>query len=242
VRYRDVAALKGVSLTLSPGEQVALVGPSGSGKSTLLKLVNGLVRPTQGRTLLGGQDLTTLSPSALSNWRTQVGYIPQDFGLVPNLSVRRNILAGRVGSETLLASLLTAIHPPRQALEHAHELLERLGIQDHLYRRTDTLSGGEQQRVAIARALYQKPRVLLADEPLASVDPTRARALLELLQSLATERELTLLISLHNVELARSHFTRLIGLRDGELLFDADPKTLSDQDLEDIFHISPTAL
>lgn len=122
-------------------------------------------------------------------------------------------------------------------MERVHELLERLGIQDHLYRRTDSLSGGEQQRVAIARALYQTPRLLLADEPLASVDPTRARALLELLQSLATENDLTLLISLHNVDLARSHFPRILGLREGQLLFDAPPKSISEGQLEDLFRL-----
>jgi len=232
-----VAALKGIDLTLSPGEQVAIVGPSGAGKSTLLKLVNGLVTPTRGRALLGGEDLSLLPPQRLSKWRSKVGYIPQDFGLVPNVRVHRNVISGRIGGESFFGTVRSAIRPPRESLERIHEILERLGIQDHLFRRTDSLSGGEQQRVAIARALFQDPHALLADEPLASVDPARARALLELLQSLATERGLTLLASLHNVDLARSHFPRILGLRDGALRFDKAPEELEQGDFDTLYHI-----
>jgi len=199
--------------------------------------VNGLVAPTRGRALLGGRDLSSLTPKALSKWRARVGYIPQDFGLVPNVRVHRNVLAGRIGTESFFTSVRSALLPPRESLERAHEILERLGIEEHLFRRTDSLSGGEQQRVAIARALFQEPHALLADEPLASVDPTRARALLELLQELATEGGLTLIVSLHNVELARSQFSRIVGLREGELLFDADPKSIGDEELDALFRI-----
>lgn len=188
--------------------------------------------------MLDGRDAESFSAQAMMSWRSRVGFVPQDHGLVPNVRVLRNVLAGRVGEAGFFRSLRDVLAPKREALMEIHELLERLGIGDLLYRRTDTLSGGEQQRLAIARALYQRPEALLADEPLASVDPARALDLLDLLQSVATERGLTLVVSLHNLDLARSHFPRLVGLRDGSVQFDGPPASLADDQIDDLYRLA----
>jgi phosphonate transport system ATP-binding protein len=209
-----------VSLEVSSGEAVALVGPSGAGKTTLLRLLNATRLPTAGRVALDGEDLAGLSQEGLRRARSRVGFVHQDHSLVPNLRVSQNVISGGFGARGLLASARSMWWPARADLERAHALLERVGIEDKLFARTDTLSGGEQQRVALARALFQQPATLVADEPVASVDPQRARALVELMVSLARESGLTLIVSLHDLDLARAHFPRIVGLRAGRLVFD----------------------
>lgn len=232
-----MTALESVDLSLHAGESVAVVGPSGAGKTTLLKLVNRLVTPSAGKILIDGEDLSGLPPKRLSAWRSQVGYIPQDFGLVPNVRVYHNVLSGRVGDEGIFQTIRNAILPPKRALMEAHAVLDRLGIEQHLFRRTDSLSGGEQQRVAIARALHQEPCALLADEPLASVDPARAKALLELLLEVVTEKNMTLLVSLHSVELATAHFQRIVGLRSGKVVFDKPAAEVDQGEIDSLYSI-----
>jgi phosphonate transport system ATP-binding protein len=220
VSYGGVAALADAELAFSPGEAACLVGPSGAGKTTLLRLLCGAIRPTRGEVRVEGRDLATLAPAELRRVRARIGFVHQDLALVPNLRVSRNVIAGKLGALGFLASLRAMLLPSSRDLDRARGILERVGIGQKLEQRTDALSGGERQRVAIARALYQDPLAILADEPVSSVDPARARDTIALLVELAAERGLTLLVSLHDLELARAFFPRLVGLRDARVVFD----------------------
>ena len=209
-----------MTLSVEDGEQVALIGPSGAGKTTLLRVLAGAIEPTEGAMSHGGFPLASLSEGERRALRARVGFVHQDLALVPTLRAINNVAAGALGSRGFVSGLRSVLWPSRGDAEEIHRLLERVGIGDLLYQRTDKLSGGERQRVAIARALYQDPRVLLADEPVASVDPARARDIVALLVGLSRERGIPLVASLHDVELARAHFSRVVGLRDGRVLFD----------------------
>ncbi len=242
VRYDRVAALAGVDLEVSSGEAVGLVGPSGAGKTTLLRVLNGTLRATNGRVRVDGQDLSTATPARLRAIRASIGFVPQDLCLVPNLRVSQNVATGRLGRMSLLASFREVLWPPRASLERIHDLLERVGIGDKLFQRTDRLSGGQQQRVAVARALYQEPVALLADEPVSSVDPARARDTVELLTRVSRDRNLTLVMSLHNLELAREFFPRLVGLRGGRVVFDAASDTLPRDAFSRLYELTESEL
>ena len=237
-RYGDIEALRPTSLSIADGERVALVGPSGGGKTTLLRLCNGTVDATSGTVSLLGSDVASLSPGALRRLRSQVATIPQNLGLVPNLRVWQNVATGRVGRRGLIGGFRDLLFLPKKSLAEIHQLLERVGIEDKLFARTSELSGGQQQRVAVARALFQNPQAILADEPVSSVDPARAASLVKLLCELATEHGLTLVMSLHNLELAREFFPRLIGLRGGAVAFDSAPSKLEDGAFQDLYELS----
>jgi phosphonate transport system ATP-binding protein len=220
VVYGGRAALAEASLVVEPGEAAALVGPSGAGKTTLLRLLNGSVRPTLGSVCVNYRDLDRVPPAELRSIRSRIGFVHQDLALVPNLRVSQNVIAGRLGALTFLRSARAMLLPSRADLERAAAILQRVGIGEKLFQRTDSLSGGQRQRVAIARALFQEPWAILADEPVSSVDPARARDTVALLRDVCAERGLTLLVSLHDLELAREFFPRLLGLREGRIVFD----------------------
>jgi len=236
VDFGDRSALRAVSLSVERGAAVALVGPSGAGKTTLLRCLAGAQRPSAGAVYVAGADLYARAPSALRREQARVGFVHQDLALVPVLRVAQNVLAGRLGRFGTLRGLARVLAPRRAALAEVHRLLERLGIADQLFQRTDRLSGGQQQRVALARALYQEPTLLLADEPVASVDPERARDVIVLLTRLAREEGLTLVASLHDVELAREHFPRIVGLRGGVVQFDTAHGSAAGAALASPFH------
>lgn len=237
VAYPSGLGLDGVDLRIDAGEAVGLVGPSGAGKSTLLRLLNGTLRPTEGRVLVGGVDLTELSTAELRRLRSRLGAVHQDLRLVPNLRVVRNVLLGRIGQLSFFGALRLMMLPSRESVRQVHTLLQRVGIADKLFERTDRLSGGEQQRVAIARALYQEPMALLADEPLASLDPARSRDLLQLLHNLCGEGGITLCTSLHDLDVARDYLPRLVGLRGGRVIFDRPTETLGDEDFHGLYDL-----
>lgn len=220
VTYDGRAALTEIDLRIEPGEAVAFVGPSGAGKTTALRLLNAGVFPSAGRVLVDGEDLAVTGQRRLRELRSRVGFIPQDLGLVPNLRASQNVIAGRLGRVGLLASVRTLLLPRRVELAEVLAVLDRLGVGDKLFYRVDSLSGGEKQRVAVARALYQEARALLADEPLSALDPARSRETLALLVQVAREHSMTLVLSMHDIELAREFLPRLIGLRDGRVHFD----------------------
>lgn len=242
VNYSSVRAVADVSLTINVGERVALVGPSGAGKTTLLRLLNSVVRPSPGRLRVLDRETHELSSPQLRQLRSRIGFVHQSLDLVPNLRVLQNVLSGRMGSQSFAHSVRTMLLPFRQQTREAHELLDRVGIEEKLYERTDRLSGGQQQRVAIARALYQKPEVLLADEPVASVDPARARDTVRLLTQIAAADGLTLCASLHDLRLAREFFPRLVGLRDGRIVFDRATADLSEDEFESLYRLSEEEL
>lgn len=237
VRFGEVSALDSVDLTLEPGEAVALVGPSGAGKTTLMRLLNGTVRPDAGSVWVEGRGLAGLSPRDLRRQRARIGFVHQDLHLVPNLRVLRNVLSGGLGRLSLPASLRTMLMPPKARVREVFDLLADVGIEDKIFEYTGRLSGGERQRVAIARALFQRCRALLADEPVSSVDPARAQDTLELLLRICGEQGITLCASLHNLELARRYFPRLIGLRGGRVVFDRPSADIRTEELERLYEL-----
>ena len=209
--------LQGVDLALAPGERVALVGPSGSGKTTLLRTLNGQVPPAAGAVRLDGEPFSGLSGAALRRARGRVALVAQKHDLVDVLPVHANVMAGALGRWSDLRALRYLVRPAPGELDEARAALAEVGLAEKLRAETARLSGGEQQRVAIARALVQAPRGLLADEPVASLDPRSARAVLELLTGLAQARGMGLICSLHQPDLAHRFFDRVLELRDGRL-------------------------
>jgi len=236
------SALRGVDLTIAPGEAVALVGPSGAGKTTLLRLLGATLCPTAGRLQVAGLDVTSLTHRRLRRLRASIATVRQDLALVPNLRVVTNVLAGRLGRDSTLGGLRRVFAPRRAEVREVFTVLDRVGIADTLYQRSDRLSGGQRQRVAIARALYQAPSALLADEPVSSVDPARACDTIALLSAISRERGLTLVVSLHSTELARQYFPRLIGLRRHRVVFDQPSAAVDDETLRALYTLDEAEL
>lgn len=222
-QFGATRALSRVAFHIAPGEQVALIGASGSGKTTLLRLLGLQEKPSSGTVSVLGCDLYSAKSEALRATRTRIGMLPQDFGLVPNLRVIQNVVLGRSGQRNLITTVRDLFWPRKADRGEIFEILKRMGVAAKMYDRTDSLSGGQQQRVALSRTLYQGAEILLADEPLSAVDPARARDVLELLTGLSNEQGSTLVVSLHQVALAREFFPRVIGLKAGEVVFDGQP-------------------
>jgi phosphonate transport system ATP-binding protein len=225
--------LKNVSLTFEQGEFVVVVGLSGAGKSTLIRCVNRLITPTEGHIYVAGREITGLGENELRKARAQIGMIFQHSNLVRRASVLRNVLAGRLAHLSAWRTLLGMF--PAEDIELALSNLDRVGILDKAYQRADKLSGGQQQRVAIARALTQKPSVLLADEPVAALDPPTAHQVMRDLKNLAREENLTALVNLHFIDMAQEYADRIIGLRAGELVYNGPAKGMTQQSFEEIY-------
>ena len=225
-----VVALEGVSAKIEQGEFVSVLGPSGSGKTTLLRIVNGLVFPTEGIVAVEGINVTKNNVKTV---RRTVGMIFQQFNLVGNLSVINNVLAGSLASHQKWYSGLYIF--PKSLRLRALEVLDRVGLLDKAYQRADRLSGGQQQRVGIARALMQKPNVLLADEPIASLDPIIAYNILSLLKTISLEDNITVLCSLHQVDFAMRFSQRIIGLSEGEIMMDEPTQDLTTEYIRKIY-------
>jgi phosphonate transport system ATP-binding protein len=218
VRYGQHTVLNGVSCAVRRGERVAVLGASGAGKTTLFRAINGFAAAAEGSIVVDGVDITQLRGGRLRELRSRIAVISQRHDLVDNLSVHQNVMAGALGRWTSLHALRFLIWPLREELETAREALRRVGLERKLRSRTSELSGGEHQRVAIARALVQRPILLLADEPVASLDPALSHQILELLCRLAEENRVTLLCSLHQPHLAEHFFERIIEMRAGEIV------------------------
>lgn len=238
-RGGPVRALNGVTLEVAAGECVALIGQSGVGKSTLFRLLNATHRPTGGLLRFNGLEVSKMSSRELREMRRRVGTVYQQHYLVPSLSVLDNALCGRLGSWSLLHTARSAMRPAKHDIEEAMRVLESVGLADKGRARADELSGGQQQRLAIARALMQNPDVMLADEPVASLDPALAEAITNLLVRLVKDRKRTLIVSLHAIELARQHFPRIVGLRRGTVAFDVQSASLNRDMLDDVFQPNP---
>jgi phosphonate transport system ATP-binding protein len=226
-------ALKDVSFEVQDGEFLAVIGLSGSGKSTLLRCINRLIEPTSGHIFWNGTDITVLPPSEMRRVRRQIGMVFQQFNLVKRAPVITNVLAGRLGYVNPLHSLLNHFSPEDK--QRALANLEKLGMRDKAYVRADSLSGGQQQRVGIARALMQEPKLVLADEPVASLDPVLAHTILKYLEQMNKESGITVLCSLHFLDLVHRYATRAIALKDGELVFEGLPKEIDDAQFKAIY-------
>jgi phosphonate transport system ATP-binding protein len=237
--YGDLSALSGLTWTIQPGERVALIGPSGAGKTTLINILNGSLRPTRGSLRILGKDQFDLSSSDLRRLQRRIGTVYQQFHLVRNLRVIHNVNAGQLGRWPLSKAAISLIRP--QNVASALHALERVGIPDKLHERTSALSGGQVQRVAIARVLLQNPDVILADEPIASLDPRNSRAIMDLLSELCVEMGKTLVVSLHSVEFAFSHCQRVIGLRSGQVIFDASSDSVTQAMIDALYRFEEDA-
>jgi phosphonate transport system ATP-binding protein len=233
VRFGSVRALSGIDLTVRRGERVAVIGPSGAGKSSVIALLNGTLAPTRGQVRVLERDLVAVSARDLRAVQRRIGTIHQQFDLVEQLGVVNNVLAGCLGSWPFWKAALSLLMP--RNVHSVRRALRRVGIADKLYERTGDLSGGEQQRVAIARVLVQQPEAILADEPIASLDPARGKEIIDLLHEISAETGTTLLASLHDVDMALDRFERVIGLRGGRIAFDAPPPLVTTHDIEALY-------
>ncbi|PWV76780.1 phosphonate ABC transporter ATP-binding protein [Halomonas sp. A11-A] len=226
-------ALTDIDLNLPRGQVMALIGPSGAGKSTLIRCVNRLVEPTSGSIRLEDTELTQLSGSALRRARRSMAMIFQEYALVDRLTVMENVLSGRLGYVGFWRSFTRRY--PQEDIAEAFRLLDRVGLPHALDKRADALSGGQRQRVGIARALIQSPRLLLVDEPTASLDPKTSRQIMRLIRELCAERNLAAIINIHDVALAQQFADRIVGLRAGRIVFDGKPGELDAETLTTIY-------
>ena len=226
-------ALDKINLEVPDGQFVSIIGLSGSGKSTLLRCINRLIEPTSGRIIWNGIDVTKAADEEVRLIRRKIGMIFQQFNLVKRSTVITNVLQGRLGYTNPMYSFFNYF--PRKDREEALRNLERVGIREQAYKRASALSGGQQQRVGIARALMQSPSLMLADEPVASLDPATSHSVMKYLELLNKEDGITVLCSLHFLSLARAYADRVIALKDGLLQFDGLPKDIDDQRFKEIY-------
>jgi phosphonate transport system ATP-binding protein len=236
----QVRALQDVSFQVNEGEHIALLGHSGAGKSTLFRLLNATIRPTAGSVSFEGQDLAGMTGAQIRSVRRRVGTVYQQHNLVPSLTVFQNTLCGALGRWSLARTLKAIFRPEKLDLEKAIAAIESVGLADKRNARADELSGGQQQRVAIARALMQDPEVILADEPIASLDPHLADGIIDLLTRIAAENRRTLIVSIHKADLAIQRLPRAVGLRHGKLEFDLAASDVTTKLLKDLYSSGAT--
>ena len=232
-RFGDVVAVKSASLRIEPGEMVGIIGRSGAGKSSLLRLINRLYTPQQGAISWNGDCVLSLKGRELRDWRRRATIIFQQFNLIPRLDVMTNVLLGTLATRPLVPSLFKYFPPDLRA--RAILELDRLGMAEAAFQRTQFLSGGQQQRVAIARAMLQDPEILLADEPVASLDPINSETVMQCIAEINRTRGITVLVNLHSIEIARRYCRRVIGMRGGDIVFDGPVADLTDEAIAAIY-------
>lgn len=230
---KDTRALNGISLDFYPGEFIVVIGPSGAGKSTFIRCINRLVDPSEGEIVFDGQHLEKLTGRKLRKNRAGIGMIFQHYNLVGRTNVIKNVLHGQLSNLPLYKSLLGLYrHEDKQ---EAVELLKKVGLQDQIYKRANELSGGQMQRVGICRAILQRPKLLLADEPIASLDPLSANIVMQQLHTISREKQLTCIVNLHQVDYAKKYATRIIGIKQGAVVFDGVPSQLTEAMIREIY-------
>lgn len=241
IEFKDVSlvypngtvGLKDVNLKIKDGEFVVIVGLSGAGKSTLIRSINRLVTPTSGSLLVDNEDIVSFRGANLRKLRTKIGMIFQNYNLVHRSNVLRNVLAGRLGHTGTLRSILNLFS--KEDIGLAYESLGRVNIAEKLYNRADELSGGQQQRVSIARVLTQKPSYILADEPVASLDPPTSHQVMTYLKKINKEDKITTIVNLHFIDMAQEYADRIIGMRAGEVVFDGPVSEVTEKTFEQIY-------
>ncbi len=230
---RGPEILKGISFEVEEDDFFAIIGPSGAGKSTLIRCINRLIEPTSGTIQLHGTDMLGLNTKELRLMRRHIGMIFQEFNLINRMSVMDNVLSGRLGYVGAIRSIFRNF--TNRDIQRALELLERVGLQDHVDKRADELSGGQRQRVGIARALMQEPNLLLLDEPTSALDPKISREVMTLIRTIATELKVPVLCNIHDVQLAKEFCNKIIGLQDGNKMFDGPTENLGQDQLDEIY-------
>ena len=231
--FGENTAVNNVSFSIDQPQMVGVIGRSGAGKSTLLRMINRMTDASSGEVIVDGADVLKLKGRDKLDWQRNCAMIFQQFNLVPRLDVLTNVILGQLNQQSTLRSVLRFF--TRDEREQALLLLDRFGVSQTALQRAETLSGGQQQRVAICRAMMQRPGFILADEPIASLDPLNARLVMEALQSINREEKITVICNLHTLDTARSYCDRVIGMRDGELVFDAAPTELTDRMAREIY-------
>lgn len=231
--YGEARALSDVSFTIKKGQFVAVIGPSGSGKTTLIRCINRLIEPTSGSVKYNKKNLLELKGQELRHARARLGMIFQHYNLVPRLTVIENVLHGRLGYKSTFAGVIGRY--TEEEKEKAVEVLRLLGLEEYVYRRCDQLSGGQKQRVGIARALVQDPRMILCDEPISSLDPSSSKIIMDYLRKIQVELGITILVNLHQVDVAKKYSERILGFNSGKKVFDDAPAMLDADTIHDIY-------
>lgn len=231
-----VHALAGVSFTVTEGEFISIIGPSGSGKSTLLRAINRLISVSDGTVWLDDQAVSAQRGAGLRKLRRKVGMIFQNYNLVYSLSVLQNVLHGRLGYMSGLKGVFGLY--TEEDKQEGLDLLKEMGLEEFAYNRASDLSGGQKQRVGIARAIIQQPKLLLCDEPIASLDPSSAKTIMDLLKTMTQKRNIACMVNLHQLDVALKYSTRIIGLSKGKIVFDGKPEELDDATIEKIYGTS----
>ncbi|MGO6888118.1 MULTISPECIES: phosphonate ABC transporter ATP-binding protein [Rhizobium] len=232
-RFGKKLAVDSVTLAIAQGQMVGIIGRSGAGKSTLLRMINRLQEPSSGSVHFAGVEVSGLRGQALRNWQRDCAMIFQQFNLVPRLDVLTNVMLGRLNHRSTLMSLLNIF--TREERVHAIAALERLGIEQTALQAAGTLSGGQQQRVAIARALMQNPKMVLADEPIASLDPLNAKIVMDALRDINEREGITVITNLHTLDTARNYCERIVGMAGGRVVFDGKPSELTAEAVKEIY-------
>lgn len=226
-------ALDDVSFSIEKGEFVSVIGSSGAGKSTMLRCINRLIDATTGEIIFDGKDVTRLSKKELSTVRTQTGMIFQHYNLVNRLSVMENVLHGRLGQKSTLSGMLG--YYTESEKRESLEIIQLLGLGEQVYKRCDALSGGQKQRVGIARAIMQRPKLIMCDEPIASLDPNSAKVIMDHLKEINRTMKITCLVNLHQVDVAMQYSDRIIGVNSGKIVYDGPVKDLTPQQIHKIY-------
>lgn len=230
---KDQKAISDISFSVKKGEFIAIIGPSGAGKSTLLRCINRMIDASEGNVIFDGIDLRKINKNGLRKIRTQIGMIFQHYNLVYRSTVIENVLHGRLGYKSTLAGVFGLYN--QQEKEQAVHILNELGLADHMYKRADQLSGGQKQRVGIARALIQNPKLMLCDEPIASLDPSAAKIIMDHLKEIAKNKDIAVICNLHQVDVALRYADRVIGVNKGKIIFDGVPSVMSIDKIHEIY-------
>lgn len=232
-QYKQTKALSNVNFSVNEGEFVSIIGPSGAGKSTLLRCINRMVDANNGEIVFDGYDVMNLNKNELRKFRTNIGMIFQHYNLVYRLSVIENVLHGRLGYKSTIEGIIGKY--TEEEKKQAFDILVRLGLKDQVHKRCDELSGGQKQRVGIARSLVQNPKMILCDEPIASLDPNASKVIMDYLKDISQEKEITCLVNLHQVDVAIKYSDRIIGVNSGVVVFDGSPKELTNEKIYEIY-------
>ena len=233
VEYGNFRAIDNISFTVKDGEFVAVIGSSGGGKSSLMKAINLLVKPKSGSIKIDGEEMTELSSRKLRMKRRKIGFVFQDYNLIDRLSVIENVLTGRLGYKSSFKSLLGIFS--KEEYENAEKALEKVGLSEKLFVRGDELSGGQKQRVAIAKALVQEPKIILADEPVASLDVNSSKIIMEYFKEINRVQGITVIINIHDVNIALKYADRVIALKKGKIVFDGKGSEITDDVLKRVY-------